>query len=77
MSVSRALNGSDEVSPHIYERVRAAVDKTGYVRNCMAGGLASMKSRLVAALVPTIAGPVFQESMESLTVALESAGKAS
>jgi LacI family gluconate utilization system Gnt-I transcriptional repressor len=74
MSVSRALNGPDQVSPQIYERVRAAVDKTGYVRNSMAGGLASKKSRLVAALVPTIAGPVFQESMESLTVALEGAG---
>jgi LacI family gluconate utilization system Gnt-I transcriptional repressor len=74
MSVSRALNGPDQVSAAIYARVREAVEKTGYVRNMMAGGLASNKSRLVAALVPTIAGPVFQESVESLTTTFEAAG---
>ena len=33
--------------------------RTGYVPNLLAGGLASTRSRLVAAVVPTISGPVF------------------
>ena len=74
MSVSRALNGPDQVTRPIFEKVRAAIEKTGYVRNATAGGLASKRSHLVAALVPTIAGPVFQESVEALTAALEKSG---
>jgi LacI family gluconate utilization system Gnt-I transcriptional repressor len=37
----------------------------------MAGGLASSRSRLVAAVVPTIAGPVFMEMVQSLTHELD------
>jgi len=40
------------------------------VRNRLAGGLASARSRLVAALVPTIAGPVFLPTVQALTDAL-------
>ncbi|MGJ7490512.1 LacI family DNA-binding transcriptional regulator [Variovorax sp. ZT4R33] len=70
MSVSRALNAPDQVSPSILAKVRAAVDATGYVANRVAGGLASRRSRLVAALVPSIAGPVFQEMVQSLIAEL-------
>ena len=51
-----------------------AVRRTGYVPNRLAGGLASTRSRLVAALVPTIAGPVFLETVQSLTQALADRG---
>ena len=44
-----------------------AVTRTGYVPNLMAGGLASNRSRLVAALVPAIAGSVFLDTVQSLT----------
>lgn len=40
------------------------------MRNRLAGGLASARSRLVAALVPTIAGPVFLPTVQALTDAL-------
>jgi LacI family gluconate utilization system Gnt-I transcriptional repressor len=40
----------------------------------MAGGLASTRSRLVAAVVPTIAGPVFLQTVQSLTEALAEHG---
>ena len=40
----------------------------------LAGGLASTRSRLVAAVVPTIAGPVFLQTVQSLTEALAERG---
>lgn len=74
ITVSRALNTLAMVSPEAREKVRRAVELTGYVPNLLAGGLASNRSRLVAALVPTIAGPVFLETIQSLTEALAGEG---
>jgi len=62
------------VSPDTLERARSAISRSGYVPNLMAGGLASNRSRLVAALVPTIAGPVFLETIQALTDTLAQAG---
>jgi LacI family transcriptional regulator, gluconate utilization system Gnt-I transcriptional repressor len=74
ITASRALNTPSQVSAEVLKRVREAVERTGYVPNMLAGGLASSRSRLVAAVVPTIVGPVFQESLQSLTEALAQAG---
>ena len=74
ITVSRALNTPASVSPDTLERVRGAIARSGYVPNLVAGGLASNRSRLVAALVPTIAGPVFLETIQALTEALAEAG---
>lgn len=74
MSVSRALNNPDAVSPEILRRVREVVDQVGYVPNLLAGGLASKKSRMVAAVVPTISGSVFLEMVQALTDGLAARG---
>ncbi len=74
MTVSRALNTPERVSPEVLERVTAAVRRSGYVPNRLAGGLASARSRLVAAVVPTLSGPVFLETVQALTAALDDAG---
>ncbi len=74
ITASRALNTPDKVSPEALKRVQVAVERTGYVPNMLAGGLASSRSRLVAALVPTIAGPVFLETVQALTEALAETG---
>lgn len=74
ITASRALNTPEQVAKETLERVRDAVSRTGYVPNRMAGGLASSRSRLVAAVVPTIAGPVFMEMVQSLTHELDLAG---
>lgn len=74
ITASRAVNTPEQVSPDTLKRVREAIDRTGYVPNMLAGGLASSRSRLVAALVPTIAGPVFLESVQALTEALAEHG---
>ena len=59
MTVSRVINTPDRVSPETTARVRAAIEKLGYVPNLIAGGLSSRRSRMVAAIVPTIAHPMF------------------
>lgn len=74
ITASRALNTPAQVAPATLERVREAVERTGYVPNMLAGGLASSRSRLVAAVVPTIVGPVFQGTVHALTAALAEAG---
>ena len=74
ITASRAINTPEQVAKETLERVRDAVSRTGYVPNRMAGGLASSRSRLVAAVVPTIAGPVFMEMVQSLTHELDAAG---
>lgn len=74
ITASRALNTPEKVSPEALEKIRAAVFQTGYVPNLLAGGLASNRSRLVAAVVPAIAGSVFMETIQALTDELASAG---
>jgi LacI family gluconate utilization system Gnt-I transcriptional repressor len=74
ITASRALNTPDRVSPEVLGKVTDAVRRTGYVPNLLAGGLASTRSRLVAAVVPTIAGPVFLQTVHALTEALAAKG---
>lgn len=74
ITASRALNTPDAVSAKVLQKVQAAVQQTGYVPNLLAGALASQKSRLVAAVVPTLSGPMFLETVESLTDTLAAAG---
>ena len=74
ITASRALNTPEKVSPEALNRIRAAVAETGYVPNLLAGGLASNRSRLVAAVVPAIAGSVFMETIQALTDELAAAG---
>ena len=74
ITASRALNTPAQVSPEVLKKVTDAVARTGYVPNRLAGGLASARSRLVAAVVPTISGPVFLQTMQALTEALAAHG---
>lgn len=73
-TISRTLNNPDRVTPQTRERVQRAVEATGYVPNLLAGGLASSRSRLIAALVPGIATSLFNETIEAISLALASAG---
>ena len=74
ITVSRALSDPARVSPQTLKRVEDAVAQTSYVPNLMAGGLRSSRSRLVVALVPTLAGQLFTSAVQSLTRSLESHG---
>lgn len=74
VTISRALNTPGQVSPDTLRRVQEAVQATGYVPNLVAGSLASNRSKLIVALIPSLAGSVFQATMEAMTVALADAG---
>lgn len=74
ITASRAINTPGQVSADVRQRIADAVAQTGYVPNRLAGGLASTRSRLVAAVVPTITGPVFLPTVDALTEALAERG---
>jgi LacI family gluconate utilization system Gnt-I transcriptional repressor len=54
--------------------VQQVIDRTGYVPNLVAGGLASKRTRLVAALVPSITNIIFVDAIQALTDRLWEAG---
>ena len=66
ITVSRALNTPQLVRPETVARVREAVELTGYIPNLLAGGLASRRSRLVAAIVPQLFNAMFVETVQGL-----------
>lgn len=74
MTVSRAFNTPAKLSDGTLKRVREAVDALEYVPNAMAAGLRSSRARMVAALLPTLVGPVFQELVEALAATLAGRG---
>ncbi len=74
ITASRAINTPNQVSPEVLRKVQEAVQRTGYVPNRMAGGLASARSRLIAAVVPSTVVSVFMETIESLNGTLFDAG---
>lgn len=69
-TVSRFYNNPALVAPATAQRIRAAIEATGYVPNLLAGGLASNRSRLVAVLVPEIAPSIFNDTIEAMTAEL-------
>lgn len=52
ITVSRMLREPERVAPATREKIEKAIEETGYVPNLVAGGLASTKTRIVAAVMP-------------------------
>jgi len=74
MTVSRALKDPLQVSEAVLQRVRQAVEATGYLPNLTAGALSSGHSTLIAAVVPTISTLAMHSMLESLGDTLEAGG---
>lgn len=74
ITVSRVLNRPELVTADTIEHVQQVIARTGYVPNLLAGGLASRRSKLVAAIVPSIVNSIFVEVVEALTDRLWGAG---
>ncbi len=74
MTVSRAINRPDSVKPQALEAVRAAIAETGYVPNMLAGGLASNRTKLIGAIVPTLTHMLFSGSIEAFNSRLSEEG---
>ncbi|KAF1049370.1 LacI family DNA-binding transcriptional regulator [Xylophilus sp.] len=74
VTVSRAINSPDQLASETLSAVRNAIEQLGYVPNLTAGSLASSRSRIVGAMVPTISNAVFAETIEALTQTLGEGG---
>jgi LacI family gluconate utilization system Gnt-I transcriptional repressor len=67
VTVSRALATPGKVSPETLQRIQDAIARTGYVPNAVAGALASNKSKLIAALVPSITNIVYASMLQAFS----------
>jgi len=74
ITVSRALNDPEKVAAATLEKVTRAVAQTGYVPNLLAGGLASRRTRLIAAIVPAITSLMYAETMQYFSARLKETG---
>ncbi len=74
ITVSRAVNHPDKVAPKTLERITQAIARTGYFPNQLASGLASRRSHLIAAIVPTMANSVHAETISVFSDRLREAG---
>lgn len=67
VTVSRALSNPEKVSPETLKRIREAIALTGFVPNALAGALASRKSGLITALVPSITNIVYSSLLHGFS----------
>ena len=74
ITVSRVINSPDKVSEKTRKVVEKAIQKLGYVPNLMAGSLASRKSKIIGAIVPTIDNSIFAETIRGLSNTLTANG---
>ncbi|MDT8329157.1 MAG: LacI family DNA-binding transcriptional regulator [Roseovarius sp.] len=74
VTVSRALSDPSKVSSATLERIRHAIEATGFVPNALAGALASQRSMLVSALVPSLTNVVYSAMLASFGRAMRADG---
>ena len=74
ITVSRYLREPARVAPATAARIRTALASHAYVPNKQAGMLASGRSPVVAAIVPSLANSVFAETVQGLADGLQAAG---
>ncbi|PWC32924.1 LacI family DNA-binding transcriptional regulator [Azospirillum sp. TSO35-2] len=67
MTVSRVINHPETVTSELKEVVQKAILETGYVPNLLAGGLASSRTKVVAAVVPTLTHVLFSGAIQAFT----------
>ncbi|WP_119462631.1 LacI family DNA-binding transcriptional regulator [Rhodospirillaceae bacterium SYSU D60014] len=74
VTVSRVLNEPGKVAEETRQRVLQAIQEIGYVPNLVAGSLASNRTHVIAAIVPTIGNPVFSETIDAMAQELRGEG---
>ena len=71
MTVSRFLRAPDQVARATADRIRAALQRTGYTPNKNAGMLAGRRSSIVAVIVPSIASSTFSGTVQAISDGLQ------
>lgn len=74
VTVSRALSHPDKVSPETLRRIREAIEATGFVPNALAGALASKRSNLITALIPSLTNIVYSSFIAAFSEQIRSHG---
>ena len=69
-TVSRIMRGQAVVADATRERVMVAVRALGYVPNRIAGSLASLDSRLIGVVIPSLSNIVFPEVLQGIHAGL-------
>jgi LacI family gluconate utilization system Gnt-I transcriptional repressor len=73
-TVSRVLRNQGSVSQKTREKILKAAAELNYVPNRIAGTLASMRSKLVGIIIPSVANTVVPEVLQGANQVLEEAG---
>lgn len=73
-TVSRFVNNPSVVAKATADRIRSAINATGYIPNLLAGGLASSRTRMVAVLIPHLTDSMFNDTIEAMVEDLSAAG---
>ena len=73
-TVSRALNRPEAVDPATRERVRAAIEKLGYVPHGAARALRSQRSGMIGAVVPSVDYALYARTTSALQRVLDQRG---
>ncbi|MCD7059709.1 LacI family DNA-binding transcriptional regulator [Pelagibacterium xiamenense] len=74
VTVSRALSDPSKVSAETLQKIRDAIDVTGFVPNAIAGALASQRSMLISAFVPSITNIVYSSFIQTFNARIRSSG---
>lgn len=74
ITVSRVINTPEKVAPDTRAKVESFIASMGYIPNLLAGGLASRRTRIVAAIVPTISHSIFADTVRGLSEQLSQKG---
>lgn len=67
MTVSRALRDPSSVSEGVLERIKAVIDRLGYVPNRVAGSLSSNRTTHVALIVPSLRTAIHAEMIQGIS----------
>lgn len=67
VTVSRALSDPSKVSAETLRKINEAIAATGFVPNAIAGALASSRSKLITALVPSITNVVYSAMIRAFS----------
>ncbi|POT57463.1 Mal regulon transcriptional regulator MalI [Citrobacter amalonaticus] len=74
-TVSLVLSGKGRISTATGERVNAAIEQLGFVRNRQASALRGGQSRVIGLIVRDLSSPFYAELTAGLTEALETQGR--
>lgn len=68
-TISRALNGSDEVSPETRARIEEICQREGYRANSLARSLVSSRTNVIGLILPDISHPFYAELALNVEIA--------